>query len=655
MASIIWKYSIDPTLIYNSTASNTNNGTVIIVGNNNILRSTDYGVTWSVLSESSYPENTNLNAVYYANNTWISVGGTKSDYLIIKSTDDGKTWEQVKTPKINKVGSLYSIMYGNGVWISTGLSSPGQTVYNVVFKSIDNGESWTDISIDPTVNFFNSVAYNGTTWGMVGLDNNGSILYTSTDNGLTWRKIAAMSIANRQFHDITYSGGNWIILAAYNTVVDGTIYESAAIYMSVDINTFPTPTEIVGNTLRSVSYNGEKWIAVGQDVAALAVILQYTGGDWTQNVSLIVNPMFPQFTANGILNTSLNNITYTGKHFVVTGIERYSNSGIIYTSTASNGNIWTESSINKNIVQFIAAGNNNSTWIVSGITKYNLGVILRSVDNGQTWKDITSKNNIYQINSIAYGLDVWIAVGQNITNAESIILKSIDNGETWVSVSTPIKQSMLYGVATNNANTWITFGTIATQEGSVILKSNDNGDTWTQDNYTSFRDINNITYGNNVWIMTSTTIDPSGGIYDYNIISSNDNGLTWNKKAVLTQIKSVVYKNNVWVGVGDGILVSSDNGLTWEQKKSNVSLDSVSYSSGVFIALSSGDVDDINTFVSSDNGETWTEILIPKSKIGIFTVNESSGGQNFLIYGNGILCSVLSAQVVGYIRYSNRR
>lgn len=99
-----------------------------------------------------------------------------------KSNDGGNTWDQVYT-----LGdSLY--FYGNLIIDYHNLycliGSCG--IENMIGISTDEGNSWTLINIDPTIEILNFTIENGTIYAAT---NNG--LYSTTDSGLTWDRISA--------------------------------------------------------------------------------------------------------------------------------------------------------------------------------------------------------------------------------------------------------------------------------------------------------------------------------------------------------------------------------------------------------------------------------------------------------------------------------
>lgn len=115
-------------------SANNNNGTLIAVGINVIIRSTDNGLTFS--PSYTIPTSGELWGIDTDSlGVWVGVSKTTTNNIHI-SSDDGSTWQTISAPTTNTEVSLGSIVYvGNGKWI---ISTTGDEY----LISTDNGGTW---------------------------------------------------------------------------------------------------------------------------------------------------------------------------------------------------------------------------------------------------------------------------------------------------------------------------------------------------------------------------------------------------------------------------------------------------------------------------------------------------------------------------------
>ncbi|WP_147613004.1 beta propeller repeat protein [Treponema pectinovorum] len=255
--------------------------------------------------------------------------------------------------------------------------------------------------------------------------------------------------------------------------------------------------------LSSVAWNGNTWVAVGED----STILRSTddGLSW-QKIHNGGNPFFYSVACNG--NT-----------WVVIG-----RAGTILRST-DNGLSWQiiQSEVNP-YIHFIAC--NGSTWIATE----GVGTILRSTDNGLSWQKIQS--GVYMsIESVAWNGNTWVAVGGDKT-----ILRSTDDGLSWQKIQSEGNRGF-YSVACNG-NTWVAVG-----YKGAILRSTDNGSSWQIIQSGTARTLKSVVCYNDNYIVVG-----EDGI----ILKSIDNGSSWQiiQSGTNEFLTSVAYSDSTWICVG---------------------------------------------------------------------------------------------------------
>jgi RHS repeat-associated protein len=242
------------------------------------------------------------------------------------------------------------------------------------------------------------------------------------------------------------------------------------------------------------------------------------------------------------------------------------------------------------------------------ITVGNSGVILRS-SKAETWQAQVSgvTNHLY---GGAYGGGIFVTVGSSGT-----ILTS-PNGTTWT-VQTSGSTDNLYAV-TYGSGTFVAVGAAGT-----ILTSSD-GITWTSETSNTGNDLTAIQFtgsrfasvGDNgtvvisidsvTWTVSSTGsaatlkgIAYGSGLYvvisDSSDIFTSSNGSTWalRSSTVSTGFKGVAFGNSRFVIVGNtGKIIMSLDGLEWAEQASKIrdDLAAVSFGNNRFLAAGNGNI-----------------------------------------------------------------
>lgn len=314
-----------------------------------------------------------------------------------------------------------------------------------------------------------AVAWNGTRYIGVANSSTYSALISSPDS-LLW-SINKLSEEPVSLTDIAYGPG----LNGSNLFVASSTNPSTPIYVSSDSGvTFKTGMNVVipGNvyvestSLEAVSSGFGKWVAVGENI-----VTSLDGYSWYETY-----PKLPNQILLGI--ASIQSRNFSG--FVAVGY---------YQTTSAS-----------------------------------YGLILKSVDQGATWTqvtpDLTTSSFIttHSLNSITSGNNLLVIVGDN-----GVIFTSI-NGSNWVQQTSGVSYN-LNDIVYGNGKF------IAVGDNGTILVSSDNGVTWSNHSYSTTNTLNGITYDNvNI---------------DYVIVGNNNltlastDGLTWNAVAIYTQLPTV--------------------------------------------------------------------------------------------------------------------
>lgn len=175
------------------------NNTGIVVGGNEsndaiqtILRTTDGGTNWSVISDNLAPW---LRAVHFANaNTGYTVGDAGT---ILKTTDGGINWSALSMP-----GSTSSRQFNDVHFVdaNTGIAVggwPDNDSIRTILKTTDGGANWSIIS-DNLGSMLTGVHFFNATQGYA-VGDDGLVLYTG-DAGSTWQE-QTIPVNNLAYHN----------------------------------------------------------------------------------------------------------------------------------------------------------------------------------------------------------------------------------------------------------------------------------------------------------------------------------------------------------------------------------------------------------------------------------------------------------------------
>jgi len=200
-------------------------GSIVLMGGvgaglkNDVWNSTDNGATWTqVTASAGWTTRGGHTSVVMPDSSIVLMGGYdgsvwKND--VWRSTDKGATWTQVNA-SAGWTGRRFhsSVAMPDGSIVLTGGVDSGYIEKNDVWRSTDNGATWTQVNASPgwtARGFHSSVAMpDGSIVLMGGWDNSGSGLND------VWRLQPAGSSAQNLSHTYTAPGTYSVALQAYN-------------------------------------------------------------------------------------------------------------------------------------------------------------------------------------------------------------------------------------------------------------------------------------------------------------------------------------------------------------------------------------------------------------------------------------------------------
>lgn len=178
-----------------------NNRTFVYTSDKKILMSTDMGTTWTIINESS----TLITDVLQVGQTVFSL---RANGQIFTSTNNGTTWQLVYLPATYTPG-IHLLLHGNRVFA---------IAKDYQLYSDDLGNTWTPCNLP--------INNSGSMTGIEKIINNDSILYVATeqegifksiDNGSSWNNIT-YNLGNLLASDLHYGNGKLYLGTTVNGV-----------------------------------------------------------------------------------------------------------------------------------------------------------------------------------------------------------------------------------------------------------------------------------------------------------------------------------------------------------------------------------------------------------------------------------------------------
>jgi hypothetical protein len=417
---------------------------VLVTYDADILTSTDT-IEWTVRLPGDYGI---LTSVAFGSGTYVSVGS----WGRIERSVDGKDWQRVP---VEFGGYFYGLAHGNSRFVAVGGDADGNPFLGVAFTSPD-GKTWTRHDLGQ-IGALNDVDFVNGQFLAVG--ENGVIL-TSLD-GETWE--LRTTGVREAVRGAAYGGGNYLVTAAGGLILaskDGVVWTEretgftnvlsdvaygsgvwvgvgggGTIFSSEDGERWTSRSVETSSSFSSVEYTGNLFLAIGGEgtyPANQMVIWWSTDGAlWSKWHSpcfwhcydswltdAVYSPKHQGFVAVGPYNTVASNngsqwfnlrgpggnaITEHDGLLVIVG-----DRGIF---TATRGDQWTQ--VYQSRVQFTDVVWFNGSYVATGISDYETGVIFRSMD-GTNWTQITTLK-VTDLYRLAAGTDSLVAVGRSGT------------------------------------------------------------------------------------------------------------------------------------------------------------------------------------------------------------------------------------------------
>jgi photosystem II stability/assembly factor-like uncharacterized protein len=565
----------DGTQVNSMVADFSKPSTLYVGTKGGVYKSTDAGLTWSYKT-LRFQGATGINLAPGCSPQLTASSGWG---LVYGSTDGGENWSEFAAYTGNPIlviatSSSCIRYYGtsNGVYGSNsshGLSGiainslaidSANTIYATseeakIYKSIDNGTTWTPITPTLTTEFF--------AWKVIAVSAD-HIFATTFPSGVLWSEDGGNTWSQR-VNGLPDLGGDYAATAIakgnstlYAGIIKSVRPMSSAVYKSVDNGLNWTPTNSAASKeyeISDITVPTDNNVFLGTN---LGVLRSGNGGtSWTD-----LSSGFKAVAINHSMVENGNGTLFVGSNGG--GVYRSTNGGVTWTQAGSGAPAYAEALlVDDTDVLFC--------------TDEGLGGVYKSIDNGANWNlsstglptEVAGSLTFYdRVYSLAQGGNGRIYAGLR----DGVVYYSDNQGVSWtIAAPLPGATSGVRSIVAG-AGGLVYAGT----EGNGFYKSNDGGASWSPKNNGLPTNANVIQNG---ILLDSTTGDlflplwwPSEGLYHSTdggenwvavsvpqVCSNHSNAITMDSLQNLYAVfcQGAVYKSidrgNTWTDMSDGL------------------------------------------------------------------------------------------------------
>jgi photosystem II stability/assembly factor-like uncharacterized protein len=517
----------------------------------------DNGLSWNRMDNGSLNSNLSME---------ISPSGVlylgKSTGGIWWSNNNGQSWS------FNPI----NVTPHSGLWASVTLIdiSPSGVVYANGYRSFNGGTTFSQFTIAQGI-FSYSYAFNSSSHVFAGTNNG---VYRSNDNGQTWTNISS-DLPQLSFNNIIYENESSILISSRNAGVFKSTNSGASWFQ---INNGLTDTDIFELYLKEGKYfagtatgklfvsdnSGAGWSLVDDMSDAGRINSIYCEGN-----TIILGTYFKGIafsSDNGssweernhnLFIPSLNDLAFgTNEIFIA------SEYGIFYSG--NNGNTWARKNNGLPSTGITSVYRSSSGNIFCGVR--NSGIYISS-DNGDSWN---ASNNGLDLNGVfnyikeAGGFLFTLKSG-TFTLENAILYRSSDNGSSWQNIF--VADGFFLENLTIDSQGKLFIGGLDPSFQPILHIGSGFGNSWTEINYpaTQFQ-FHNLTSAGTDLYMTGA----------YNVMKSTNSGIDWiplnggNWQNSQIGRMNVNSRGDIFAAVAGGIYLSTNDGESWEIRSSGL-------------------------------------------------------------------------------------
>lgn len=538
--------------------------------------------------QNPLPQGNTLSAIMYVNqNTiWASVWGGGS---LVKSTDGGESWKVVMLPKRIYAMDVFFINENVG-WTCGQLSDNNIETRNLVLGTKDGGNNW-EVQLDIASFNLVTIVFANEREGWVAGE--AARIYHTTDGGANWNLQVNLP---GDVHSL-FLLDSLHIWAANTSASGGAIY-----YTNNGGNTWLSDSSIDWSYDIQFIDTLNGWVA-GRDKIARTT----DGGEtWEIQLYLIAHEWTDIFMFNENYGWAV------------------SYSRIVITTNGGTNWITQDNPVDYGL-RSISFKDSLNGFVVG-----SFGAIIKTVDGGLNWEDVTQRITSSWLSDIYFIND---SVGW-IVGEDGIILNTENGGNLWK------KQNS--GISTGLSDIYFIDATSGWAVGNQgkILKTTNGGNNWILETSPTSLPLQEIDFTHYPigWIVGGS-ISSQGAIY-----KTTNAGTDWALIPSLSlppghyelQFPSInvgwIMVGNATVGGQQRLYKTTDGGSSWEMVLSNYS--DTTYLSMYFISDETGWISTFPSYTlfhTTDGGISWQRHLTPDRFNSIFFIDSLMGwGGTFL-------------------------
>lgn len=494
---------------------------------------------------------------------------------VFRSTDNGQSWTRASDGLTNP--DVRCIIAN-----TAGILFAGTDYYHNggVFRSTDGGDNWSPVNNGlpgwPIINCFASDSN-----GHIYAGTQGDGIFKSTTNGDTWSQINA-GLSEMYIYSITLSSTGIIYIGTYTGV-----------YSSTNNGGSWHHTSLTSTYAVALSTNLQNYIFVGVQGSGVFRSTDQ-GNSWIQ-------------LSNGLTTNQIRTISVNPGDTIFLGTK----AGAF--RSVDQGNTWLaiNEGLTDTIVSCVAFGADGST--IAGTEKS----IFVSTNSGNTWNRSDAGLVASRVQTLSASAD-----GDLYAGTWDGVFHSSNQGNNWSRRSAGLANTFVLATAIDSR------GYVYAGTRGGLFRSSNQGTQWTPLLIQPSTDFNSVLLNHSNHIFAGTT---------YGLFRSTNDGASWTQLGTDTPVfmdfRSLVVDLNetIFAGVGDvmdpvgAVFLSTDNGDTWSMTSLHDLATALAVNSQGHIFAAGRAV-----FRSTDGGASWAQFSIgPTTHDGIDGLCVNSSGHVF--------------------------